>query len=101
MDYKKCETCGKIKPLTEFSAAYKNKCKECRNAENRAKRKEQNHDCKCNHETSWDERRFQLCCAIAPAVIDNKHVVNEERIASDVVDIADAIIKKLKANGTD
>lgn len=68
---RKCAVCGKEKPTSEFSAAYKNKCKECRNAEVRAKR-----NAKHNHGIDWEARTFELVKVLLPGFLNQMPVAN-------------------------
>ncbi len=98
METKVCNICGQEKPVEDFSKAYKHICKECRNGIAREARKETQRIetplSEMYEESVKEQRRWQILLAVAPAVIDPKHVVNETRVAFDACDIADAIFEE-------
>lgn len=90
--YKKCNVCGCEKHISEFSAAYKNTCKECRNKKAREQRK-------CSKEIDWEQRKYEIAkdAIIQMMIIDiSKTSHNFDIMAKDACEIANKLVNMLK-----
>ena len=66
METKRCETCGKTLPVSDFSKSYKNRCKQCVAEITKEKR---NSKTTLSHKRiDWEQRRYEIAkdmrCAI-------------------------------------
>lgn len=96
---KKCEGCGREFPISQFSKAYKNLCKDCYAKMMREKRVEVKKEFKADEVKTpidWEARRYEIIKAALqnPQFFDN--IDSYELLANRVVRIADTIIKRLK-----
>lgn len=100
METKKCTECGQIKPISEMSKSYTNRCKACVAEHTRMVRQRAKND-----ETElmpknidWEQRRYEIATQAMIAMIDNKKINNNARlIALNAVEIANAVIRELKS----
>ena len=109
---KRCEICGEVKPLSEFSKSYKNRCKKCVAEETRSKRHGNIHERTLVVPTiNWEQRRYEIAKDILPFIATStKEILWQGRgLGEEVNDItvqdycakhaifyADALIEELK-----
>ena len=100
METKRCETCGKTLPVSDFSKSYKNRCKQCVAEITKEKR---NSNTTLSHKRiDWEQRRYEIAKAAmvgrlaSPIVegIDPNPSMQDFCIWS--VKFADALIEELK-----
>lgn len=61
METKRCETCGKTLPVSDFSKSYKNRCKQCVAEITKEKR---NSNTTLSHKRiDWEQRRYEIAKA--------------------------------------
>lgn len=96
---KKCEMCGTVKPLSDFSKSYRNRCKSCvaemtRNNRMIAKTisEIQPYSSKVEYVVS---ARFMLVQSAMVALIDKKGGNRAGLIAIEAVEIADAVLTQM------
>lgn len=98
MNTKKCEICGKVLPIEEFSKSYRNRCRKCVADLSREARKAINHNDTIVIDTvDWEARRYDLTKSILLVLLD-KDGYNRmpQKYASNAVLLADEVILKLK-----
>lgn len=97
---KRCEICGEVKPLSEFSKSYKNRCKKCVAEETRSKRHGNIHERTLVVPTiNWEQRRYE----IAKDIVANSFSTPMGNVSMvsyihDCVQVADLLIEELKRN---
>ena len=111
---KRCEVCGQLKPVEDFSKSYKNRCKKCvasmsrmrrdscseKKAEEYRKIMETPDPIADNFLIDWEQRRYELAKSamqgycIALGINDDSETYDDIAIGS--LRVADALIKKLK-----
>ena len=97
---KRCEICGEVKPLSEFSKSYKNRCKKCVAEETRSKRHGNIHERPLVVPTiNWEQRRYE----IAKDIVANSFSTPMGNVSMvsyihDCVQVADLLIEELKRN---
>lgn len=100
METKRCETCGKILPVSDFSKSYKNRCKQCVAEITKEKR---NSNTTLSHKRiDWEQRRYEIAKAamvgrLASPIVEG---IDPNPSMQDVciwsVKFADALIEELK-----
>ena len=95
---KRCEICGEIKPLSEFSKSYKNRCKKCVAEETMFKRYGNTNKLLLVAPTiNWEQRRYE----IAKDIVANSFSTPMENVSMvsyihNCVQVADMLIEELK-----
>ena len=100
METKRCETCGKTLPVSDFSKSYKNRCKQC--VAEITKQKRNSNTTLSHKRIDWEQRRYEIAKAAmvgrlaSPIVegIDPNPSMQDVSIWS--VKFADALIEELK-----
>ena len=97
---KRCEICGEVKPLSEFSKSYKNRCKKCVAEETRSKRHGNIHERTLVVPTiNWEQRRYEIVKDIvANSFSTPMGNVSMVSYIHDCVQVADLLIEELKRN---
>lgn len=100
METKRCETCGKTLPVSDFSKSYKNRCKQCVAEITKEKR---NSNTTLSHKRiDWEQRRYEIAKAamvgqLASPIVEG---IDPNPSMQDVciwsVKFADALIEELK-----
>lgn len=114
---KKCEVCGKMKPISDFSKSYKNRCKECvasmarirrdsrseKKAEEYRKLMETPDPIADNLLIDWEQRRYELSKAAMQGYLANvaSESINEKSLATLCIIQADEMIRQLKSEKHD
>lgn len=120
---KRCEVCGKLKPVEDFSKSYKNRCKECvasmarikrdscseKKAEEYRKIMETPDPLADNLLIDIEQRRYELSMAAMQGVIpywiesitDKSYADNINNLCEMSIDIADTMLNKLKSKQHD
>ena len=107
METKRCETCGKTLPVSDFSKSYKNRCKQCVAEITKEKR---NSNTNLSHKRiDWEQRRYEIAkdmlCAIYMDEGNEKRSTNPgiefeyqslEGNAREAVRYANVLIEELK-----
>lgn len=100
---KKCEICGEMKPLADFSKSYKNRCKACVAAETRMNRESaRNEKSQSIPEIDWEKRRYETATAALVAILSSFHLTDcyDDGImtsaAHDAVIASNALISELQ-----
>lgn len=86
-----CSQCGCEKPVEEFSKAYKNICKECRNENARSIRGKRIYI----QEIDWETRRYEI--AKEYLVRNAMESASPEEAAKMAVNAADYLINRLRS----
>ena len=107
METKRCETCGKTLPVSDFSKSYKNRCKQCVAEITKEKR---NSNTTLSHKRiDWEQRRYEIAkdmlCAIYMDEGNEKRSTNPgiefeyqslEGSAREAIRYANVLIEELK-----
>lgn len=98
---KKCEICGAVKPVSDFSKSYRNRCKSCvatMTRENRiyVKNVGMTGTIAPHPDVQYiPSARFTLIQSAMVALIDIKGVNRPGLIAQEAVEIADAVLSQM------
>lgn len=109
---KRCEVCGKLKPVEDFSNSYKNRCKECvasmarfkrdscseKKAEEYRKLMEAPDPLADDLLIDWEQRRYELSKAAMQGYMANvaSESIDEKAMATLSIIQADEMIRQLK-----
>lgn len=100
METKRCETCGKTLPVSDFSKSYKNRCKQC--VAEITKEKRNSNTTLFHKRIDWEQRRYEIAKAamvgqLASPIVEG---IDPNPSMQDVciwsVKFADALIEELK-----
>lgn len=99
---RKCEVCGKIKRVCDFSKSYTNRCKKCVAEHTRQVRKEAKQSCEqiCDtikKDIDWEQRRYEVAkSAMVGLMAGHNAIYDADKLASVAMTYADALIKELQ-----
>lgn len=98
---KKCEVCGEVKPLSQFSKSYRNRCKQCVAEATRQKRAEDKafweDVAKQQQEQRAASLRHELTKIALQGIMAHSEIegMNTREVAEMAVDIADETLRAL------
>lgn len=120
---KRCEVCGKLKPVEDFSKSYKNRCKECvasmarfkrdscseKKAEEYRKLMEAPDHLADDLLIDWEQRRYELAKEAMQGMVanwveeksDKSYATNLGYLCKMSIDIAESMIEILKSKKYD
>lgn len=97
-DTKKCEICGAVKPVSDFSKSYRNRCKSCVATMTRETRliARVASESTINPAVQYiPSARFMLIQSAMVALIDKKGGNRPGLIAQEAVEIGDAVLSQM------
>jgi hypothetical protein len=110
---KRCEVCGEMKPLNDFSKSYKNRCKKCVSDMEKSKRKIRNEAKDYNAQMmapnrisesfliDWEQRRYETAKDLSCAYLIAHPTTPYLEIAKACVEFADTLLNELKVEQHD